>query len=517
MNSSLNNTSDSNKNKIKFGLKLKLSIFVILLIITVVSIISFILTYSVTRREERQLAQELQRNMTLSIDYLSFTACDSIVSQDDLLLINIVEKVSYFKDVEYVIVTDIKNIVLGHSKGVEKTGDKLTDQLSKNALNSDNVLIQPEFSSYNLSEEYNISSPMFFKGKKIGVVRIGYSTKNIFNNIALVRKNILTTSFYVVIATIIIGIIGAILLANITTNPIKILVNGLRLFGKGEFDYRINIKNKDELGYLADEFNKMAKDLKQYQGLLVEKEVEKNLYSIAKRIQNSLVPQENMKSPEVNVAKYFNTVFGVGGDYYDYFQIDNDHLGVMISDVFGKGIPAALVMVTIRTLLHTYKGGILNSSAELVDIINKRIVIDFKGEQYATLFFIILNKKTGELIFTNAGHLPLLIYRRSEDKFLTEEKGELPIGMLENTEYKNYRFQLKKDDLIILNTDGITEAENIAQEQFNYIRLKETIKQYKEFNADKIIENVISKIDEFTKDAPQHDDMTFILIEYKGG
>ncbi|MBU1078719.1 MAG: SpoIIE family protein phosphatase [Spirochaetes bacterium] len=505
------------QEKIKFGLKIKLSVFVILLIILVVSIIASVLTMTITKREEKQSAQQMVRNMNLSIEYLSSTASDAIVSFDDLLLVNTIEKVSGFEDVEYIIVTDKKNYVLGHSKGVDQIGRKLTDKLSITALKSDKVIIQPEFKHNDLAPSYEISSPIMFRDKKVGVARIAYSTASIFHNLLIVKRNIILTSILVIIGTLALGVLGSIFLASITTKPVKALVDGLRAFGSGDLNFRIKIRSRDELGYLADEFNKMAKEMKEYQKLQVEREVEKNLFAMAKKIQSSLVPQEDLVLKSINVAKYFRTVFGVGGDYYDYFEIGKDHLGVLVSDVFGKGMPASLVMVTIRALLHTYKGGILNSTAELVDIINKRIWMDFKGEQYATLFFIIIERKTGKLIFTNAGHLPLLVYRKSAGTYMIKENGELPIGMMGDTVYKNYAFKLEKGDLIILNTDGITEAENDKQEQFGDKRLKELIKQNSTSSADKIVSNVIKQVRKFMGDAAQHDDMTFIIIEYKGG
>ncbi|MBN1897515.1 MAG: SpoIIE family protein phosphatase [Spirochaetes bacterium] len=506
---------NANEEKIKFGIKFKLSIFVILLIILVVTIISSILTTSISNRQEKQMAEELSRNMHLSIDYLSTTAREAIISLDDLLLLNIVQKVAKFPDVGYVIITDPRNHILSHSSDIEKTGVKLEDPTSENALKSKKTLIQPKFDPHNISPRYDISMPINFRGKKVGIARIGYTSDRIFKDIKNVKGNILLTSLFVIIGTIALGIVGSIALASYTTKPVKTLVEGIRVFGQGNLDHTISISNKDEFGYLSKEFNKMAVYLKKYQNLLVEREVEKNLLDIAKGIQKSLVPQQDLKMPGVTVAGYSKTVFGVGGDYYDFFKIGKDKVGVIICDVFGKGIPAALVMVTIRTLLHTYKEGILDSTADIANAINKRITMDFHGEQYATFFFLILNYKTGRMICTNGGHAPLLIYRRKDNKFLCNEFGEIPIGMAEENQYTNHNIALEKGDFIILNTDGITEAENTTNEQLTEERLRKILYKYKDLDATKIVKSVISDVGKFTAGASQHDDMTLIIVEYK--
>ncbi len=509
--------NNNKTERIRFGIKFKLSVFVILLILIIISIITFILTYTISQREEKSRAIEMLQNMNVAIDYLTSTSKEGIIAMDDLIIVSLIKKIADFKDVEYVILTDNKNKVIAHSKGFEQTGKILDDPMSKEALLSDATLIQPNFSPGKLVEQYDISSPIMFKNRKIGIARIGYSTKSIFKSIQDVKNKIIITSLIIMLGTILLGIIGSIILASFTTKPIKHLVDGIRRIGQGNLDYVIPLRNKDEIGYLAKEFNKMTGHLKEYQKILIEREVEQNQLEVAKNIQKSLIPLKNYITPQLHIAGFSRTVFGVGGDYYDYFPISEDKMGIIISDVFGKGIPASLVMVVIRTLLHTYsESTIIQSTAKVVSAINKKVGADFHEEQYATLFFIIINFKTGRMMCTNAGHGPLTIFRRDEGKFLTRDFGEVPVGMTPEMEYTQFETMLKKGDLILLNTDGITEAENPSGEQYKDKRLKLSIIENKNHDAETIVSNVVKQVDTFTGTAPQHDDMTLIIIDYKG-
>ena len=511
---------DMKKNtdgQIRFGIKLKLSLFVILLVVFLNFVITSILTTSITTREIKSQAEQMLSNMNLSIDYLSSTAADGMVTLDDLLILNIVKKVSGFKNVSFAFISDKKNITIAHSAGFEKNGEKLADPESLKAADSDEVMIQPAFNPGQLEKKYLISAPIKFRSEKIGTAFISYSTESIFQSIEVVKKNILFSSLLVMLGTILLGITGSIIIASFTTRPIKTLVEGIRIIGQGNLDHEIKVESSDELGYLSVEFNKTTLALKEYQNVLIQREGERSQLELAKKIQNSLIPQTDPSIGNINVANYFKTVFGVGGDYYDFFPIGKDRLGVIICDVVGKGMPASLVMVMIRTLVHSFVDNpAFDDPAAMINEVNKRIALDFKGEQYATLFFIIVNHKTGAVTAINAGHGNLLVFRRSENKFMSHDFGDTPVGVIPEQLYTPYETSLIKGDIVILNTDGITEAGNSVHEQFTEQRLNSTITKNMNFDAKKILDNTIKEVENFTGSTPQHDDMTLILLEYIG-
>jgi serine phosphatase RsbU (regulator of sigma subunit) len=503
-------------NKIKFGIKLKLSLFVILLVVVLNAVIALTLSYSVIKSETTTLADNMLSSMNLSVDYLSSTAAEGMVALDDLLIINIIKKVSLFKDVEYAFIADRNNVILSHSGGFEKTGQKLSDSGSIEAGSADKIMIQPVFNAGNLAKKYVISTPIMFRSKKIGTAFIGYTTESIFKNIALIRKNILIVSLSLMLGTIVLGIIGSVFVASFTTNPIKTLVEGIRIIGQGDLDYVISVRSQDEIGYLSDEFNKTTRSLKEFQKVQLEREVEKSQLDLAKRIQTSLIPQTDPGIANIKIASFFKTVYGVGGDYYDYFFIGKDRIGVVICDVFGKGLPASLVMVSIRTLIHSYiDNPDFDNPAEMFTGINKRIAQDFKGEQYATMFFIMINYLTGKATCINAGHSNLFIFRRSEGKILSHDFGDAPIGVDPMLKYSSFETQLMKRDVIMFNTDGITEAENIAHQQFTEQRLSKTVAKNINQNVNGILDETVKEVQEFIGQAPQKDDMTLILVEYQ--
>ena len=204
----------------------------------------------------------------------------------------------------------------------------------------------------------------------------------------------------------------------------------------------------------------------------------------------------------------------VGGDFYDFFMTDDDHLALVIADVSGKGVPAALFMMATKILVNerAHVGG---TPAEILNIVNTRICAQNKGEMFITVWLGILEISTGKLIFANAGHDDPAFALGGEFS-IEKRKHGLAIGAFEGAQYKNTEITLSKGDKIFLYTDGVPEATDKNNKLFTAEKMIDALNSDKNGSPESIIKTVRRKAAEFTGDAPQFDDMTMLCCEYKG-
>lgn len=280
--------------------------------------------------------------------------------------------------------------------------------------------------------------------------------------------------------------------------------------------------NKEEGGPFTDNEFSIAQTLSEqaaitlnnfrlYNELLGKQRDEREL-EIAGEIQTNLLPKETPAIPSLDMFAYNKPAKGVGGDYYDFVNFNNENLAVIMADVAGKGVPAALVMVMIRTTLHNILRPNLKPSS-IVNYLNKFLCVESTKDRYATMFYFLLNIKNKKLIYSNAAHGPLLLYRKAENNFQLLDTPGLPIGVAEDQKYEQGIIKLQNGDIVLLYTDGITEAMNEKRNQFSLDKVKSIIKENAKKKAGEIGTIIKEQIDEFIGEAPQHDDQTLILLK----
>ena len=244
----------------------------------------------------------------------------------------------------------------------------------------------------------------------------------------------------------------------------------------------------------------------------------KSELNTATQIQNGMVPNifpafPGRKEFDIHAAMF--TAKEVGGDFYDFFLVDEKRLAIVIADVSGKGVPAALFMMASKILINdrTLMGG---TPSEILKFVNDRICTNNKAEMFVTVWLGILNLETGEVIAANAGHEYPAICRNGKGFDLLKDKHGFVIGGMEGVNYKDYEFKLEKGDALFLYTDGIPEATNNSKEQFGTQRMIEALNIDENAPANDILKNVKTKVDEFVGDATQFDDITMLCIRYNG-
>ncbi|MBM4313508.1 MAG: HAMP domain-containing protein [Deltaproteobacteria bacterium] len=313
-------------------------------------------------------------------------------------------------------------------------------------------------------------------------------------------------------------------ISGTVTKPLRVLADKAGEIARGNLEVEIpTVRSHDEVAALSNSFHNMKVALKEYISNLAEttaaKERIESELKIAHTIQMSFLPKRFPPFPEKEEFEIFailEPAKEVGGDLYDFFLIDEEHVFFSIGDVSGKGVPAALFMAVTKTLMKGIASQAVFPSMALSNV-NQELCKDNDSSMFVTVFCGILNFKTGELLFANAGHnLPVLISAGGEIRWLESPPGFL-LGIMEDTQYETSRMILTPGDTLFLYTDGVTEAMNSQQAFFSDPTLIETIARCPDQRTpEAIIDCVLKAVKAFTGEEPQSDDITMLALYYRG-
>lgn len=328
-------------------------------------------------------------------------------------------------------------------------------------------------------------------------------------------------SFYlimIVLAAMIISIIGVLFTGKLT-HPIRILTREAARIGRGSLDASIQLLTGDEVEELGNAFNKMTVKLKKYieslSAATAEQERLRTELDLASQIQSDMLPEARIFAERTDFAigAYMTPAKEVGGDFYDFFMLDEDRLAFLIADVSGKGIPASLFMVVAKTLLQSrlMEGGALETA---VADVNERLCAGNENGMFVTAWVGVLTLSTGSLQYVNAGHNPPLIGNRKKGySYVTETSGFVLAGM-EGMTYAGQERQLEPGDILFLYTDGVTEMNDEKGNLYGEERLQTLLNGQKETEPKKLAASVMEDIRSFQGNARQFDDVTMLVISY---
>ena len=236
---------------------------------------------------------------------------------------------------------------------------------------------------------------------------------------------------------------------------------------------------------------------------------------------NSFPPFPNRR--EFDIFASMNPAKEVGGDFYDFFFVDDDHLAMAVADVSGKGVPAALFMMITRALLKS-AAQMGFSPAGVLEKINEQLAADNEDNMFVTVWFGILEISTGSLTFADAGHELMMLYSEGKWQLIPKKTGlplavfspRVPADPLHPVKYRDQCIQLQPGDMIFQYTDGITEATNIQDELFGEDRVVQAADNSPSSDPQTLVNHIRSQIDAFARDVPQFDDMTMLCLKYHG-
>ena len=365
-------------------------------------------------------------------------------------------------------------------------------------------------------------------GNSVAVLSVDISMKEVASTVKIYLK-------YVVIGSILLTVLFQIVLYKWMRRRVIAPVEALELSAKNfvsdshditepdklKFE-KPQINTNDEIELLCDALYLMSEDMKSYMtNLLKETQDKERIASelnVATQIQTDMLPSIFPAYPDRKEFDIYATMMPakeVGGDFYDYFLIDDNHLAMVIADVSGKGVPAALFMVIAKTLIknRALMGG---SPKEILEFVNNQLCENNKAAMFVTVWLGIMEISTGKVVATNAGHEYPAIRTAQGDFELMKDKHGFVLAGMEDMIYTDYEFTLEKGGCLYLYTDGVAEASNIHEELFTMDRMIVALNKDSKASLDVLLRNVKKDIDEFVGEAPQFDDITMLAVVYYG-
>lgn len=313
----------------------------------------------------------------------------------------------------------------------------------------------------------------------------------------------------------------SIVLAAHIVRPIRMLTDRVSLIDGENLDFEWECESRDETAVLASAFLDMTQKMKQYIQNITEITAEKERIgaelNVATKIQADMLPKIFPAFPErgeFDIFAQMDPAKEVGGDFYDFFLVDDDHLAIVIADVSSKGVPAALFMVIAKTLIKNHAQNHCASLGELFSKVNTQLCEGNDEGMFVTSWMGLLTISTGKLEFVNAGHNPQLIMYEDHYEWIQSQSGFVLAG-LEGIPYTSEYLQLKHGSRIFLYTDGVTEAQNERSELFGEERLLESLGKNGKLPLPQMLSSIRADIDAFVGAAEQFDDITMLGLVYK--
>jgi len=322
-----------------------------------------------------------------------------------------------------------------------------------------------------------------------------------------------------VMVSILAGIGIAVWIGTLITNPIKMLMHDMNEVSNGNLNHKTVAHSKDEVGLLAATFGRMTEALLAAHDQEIQSRALEHDLSIAAEIQSNLVPKRMLKIPGYDISAYYRPSKEVGGDYYDFIEVDEDHEGIIVADVSGKGVPGSMVMTMARAFIREEAARSRNTSpADTLMKANRLLAQDIKKGMFVTALYCILNKRTNELRVASAGHNPLVVWRGATNQVQLVNPNGIALGfdkgpVFERT-VKDEVIVLGHGDRIVAFTDGTVEAMNARNQEFGDERFYTLIRDLAPRDSNQLLNLIVKELDEHKGHAPQSDDITIVTLRY---
>lgn len=379
---------------------------------------------------------------------------------------------------------------------------------------------------------FSLTKSIVYEGNEIGRVTV-YATDRVL--VEKMNQRLWYNTFFVLIfAAALLGGI-AVMLRRLVVHPLSELTRVVTHFSKKDLGVRSSYVSSDEIGTLAQEYNRMLDTIQEYTESLEQKvqertrelaeanevlrrqkdEMERNL-RIAQKIQLKLIPNENTypRREELTFSSFYTAMETVGGDIFDIIRSGRNSFGLLMADVSGHGVPAALVTAMAKVSFNTHAQAYGVSPAEVCARVNKDIasLLGNDYSHYLTAFFGIIDLERQKFTWSNCGHHPAILLR-GETVIRLGSPGPF-IGFVENADFYEETIDLEKGDRIVLFTDGIVEARNAHDEMFDIHRLIRLCLEYRRASASEFIKNLLAKLQDFCEGQRQDDDRAVLVVDY---
>ena len=337
------------------------------------------------------------------------------------------------------------------------------------------------------------------------------------NEVVLSRDtSVLMTAIMDILVFVALFAIIVILIRKLVLRNLDSVNDSLSRITGGDLDVTVDVRDNVEFSSLSDDINSTVGTLKRYiaeAAARIDRELE-----IARAIQVSALPKSFPAFPErkdFDIYAVMDPAKEVGGDFYDFFLVDENHLVMAIADVSGKGIPAAMFMMTAKTLIKN-RAQLGGTPAEILTDVNEELCRSNDAELFVTVWLAILDLSAGKGLACNAGHEHPAIRRAGGRYELIEYRHSPAVATMEGIRFRDHEFELNPGDSLFVYTDGLAEATNAQEELFGTERMIEALNRQPDASPECVLKTVRQVVDEFVGDAPQFDDLTMLCLQYSG-
>jgi serine phosphatase RsbU (regulator of sigma subunit)/uncharacterized protein (UPF0333 family) len=499
-------------SQFKKSIRLEFSLYISGIILTLMLLTGYV----VSTQYVKTVTQNILDKLLVQTRSYSEPAGKLIIAADGadaLLLSNICKKLSNDnQDIYWAGITDKEGFFLAHTdiKQVVVAGRMRPVSTNESPIT---LRLGEEFDIR--ADTIHISVPIREGGVVVGKLTVAASTEPIHRarNASILLVAVIT------MVMILTGISITMVALRHKLRPISVITDHLKNIDFNNVSFNIPITSKNEFGYLAETIRVMGSKLNIAQKELIEKERMSRELEIAREIQANILPKASPSGAHFDLAVTYGSAKEVGGDYYDFIDFDEDQLGILVADVSGKSLPGMLVMLLTRDIIKQLTRSI-RQPTELLAALNRELLVNIKKGMFVTMFFGILDKRTGKFCFASAGHNPLILLKRETGKAqLIKTKG-FPLGMVDPVMFEKRieggEITLSGNDWLILYTDGINEAQNSLGEEFGIERLVASIESYQDLTPRRFVRELLGQHELFVGDAEQYDDITLLAIKWMG-
>jgi serine phosphatase RsbU (regulator of sigma subunit) len=505
-----------NDNRVGFlySLRTQLWLGALLLMGITVSTISYLLIVN----DKRTLTRELEKAVVLQGRNIALSSQKALLHVDpEIELFPLVTRILEDQDaILSVTITDAGGIVQG-DRDVAQVGKPFQADLSRHRPVHSSVgnALRDEESLFVNYDSYIFQTPVMSRDKPIGHVFLSYSKRELHDNIASGIRITVSAS----IAVLVLGLVLALFFFQRISRPMQAMMTGVNQLADGNLDAQIKLPTRNEFRILANAFNEMAFRIAAAQKEHIVKERMERELEIARDIQYTLLPNEIHVPDGYQIGHHYNSATEVGGDYLDVVRVDDSKVGLVMGDVSGKGVPGLVVMAMVKILVQNLiaKG---TPPKEIVRKLNSALLGNIRRNMFVTFFIAILDGKTGSVVFSNAGHNPVVMYDGESTRARFFKMEGPPMGTFPDELFaehlREYRVVLAPGDLMLQYTDGLNESMNQKGEQFTLGRIISIANRNAKAGAESLVGQLVRAEAAFRGSAPQSDDLTLLAVSANG-
>lgn len=316
------------------------------------------------------------------------------------------------------------------------------------------------------------------------------------------------------------ALITSMFLSRGLSKPLIELARGAREFGAGNFNYRLRMKRKDEFSDLAQSFNTMAISIQEYVHELRQetsrRERLESEFRIAADLQQTLLPEAPPRVEGIELTGWSQASKDVGGDFYDYFDLPNGKIGVVLGDATGKGLGAALLSTQCSSILRTLAGQDMPPAELLAQTNNEFFKRIGSTHRFVTLFLLVLDPETGMVTYASAGHPPALLTNpeTKQSRWLESEAG-YPLGIVKDAVFSEVTVRLEPRDTIVIYSDGLTDAQDSSHQLFGEKRLEDAVKSGATRSPEELLTHIRNTAAQHMYGKDPIDDMTIVIVRFE--